>query len=200
MHIKPMFFWSFFIGSTLLVAEGFLALLAFSHLENKDCSEFPCRIRGLYNENFLDLPVIGQISNFYPMLNVAAVPILTITLRNNLLQLLGLENRGGTSKLKKGLWSIGLSIPVIIITIFLRDPQVLITYTGGFTGMVILLLIPALFVQGARRLGQEYIHDRVNFNKSPFSHPIFPYIVYTFSFITLGVLIYGIVKGGGGGH
>lgn len=195
-----MFFWSFLIGSITLVMEAFLALLAFSHIENTNCGTFPCRIQKLYNENFLKLPVIGQICNFYPMLNVAAVPILTITLRNNLFQLFGLESKGEISKMKKGLWSFGLSVPVIIITLLMRDPQILITYTGGLTGMVILLLIPALFVQGARRLGLEDVYDRVNFNKSPFSHPVWPYTIYAFSIITFAVLVYGIVKGGGGGH
>lgn len=45
----------------------------------------------MYNENFLDLPVVGQICNFYPMLNVSAVPILTITLRNNLMEVLPMK-------------------------------------------------------------------------------------------------------------
>lgn len=200
MHVKPMFFWSFLIGSITLILESFLALLAFSHIENEECGQFPCTIQPLYNENFLKLPVIGQISNFYPMLNVAAVPILTITLRNNLFQLFGLENKGEMSRLKKGLWSFALSVPVIIITLFLRNPQILVTYTGGLTGTLILLLIPAGFVQGARRLGLEDVYDRINFNKSPFRHPIFPYLIYAFSALTLGVLIYGIAKGGGGGH
>jgi hypothetical protein len=111
-----MFFYSFIIGSAVLVLEGFLALLAFSHIEQESCDVFPCSIQKLYNENFSKLPVVGQISNFYPMLNVAAVPILTITLRNNIFQLFGLESNGESSRLKKGLWSTALSLPVIIIT------------------------------------------------------------------------------------
>lgn len=196
LHIKSMFFWSFLLGAITLVIEAVLALMAFSHITNKDCSQFPCRIQGLYNANFLALPVIGQITNFYPMLNVAAVPVLTITLRNNLFQLFGLEGRGQISKLKKGMWSFILSVPVIIITLFFRDPQILITYTGGFTGVFILLLIPTLFVQGARRLGLEDVFDKTNFNKSSFRHPFWPYLIYAFSALTLGVLIYGLIQGG----
>ena len=134
------------------------------------------------------------------MLNVSAVPILTITLRNNIFQLFGLEGKGQITRLKKGLWSFGLSVPVIIFTMFYRDVQVLITYIGGFTGMVILLLIPALFVQGARKLNFEDIYDRKNFNRSPFYHPFYPYIIYAFSVVTFGVVVYGLIKGGGGGH
>jgi len=71
--------------------EAMLAWLAFSGLSNKCIrsdgtkATFPCAVGELYNYNFLDLPFIGQVCNFYPMLNIAAVPILMITLRNNLL-------------------------------------------------------------------------------------------------------------------
>jgi hypothetical protein len=34
---------------------------------------------------------MGSFVQFYPMLNVAAVPILTITLRNNLMQVLPIK-------------------------------------------------------------------------------------------------------------
>ena len=37
------------------------------------------------------IPFISQVVNFYPMLNVAAYPVLAITLRNNFLQVLGKE-------------------------------------------------------------------------------------------------------------
>jgi hypothetical protein len=196
--IKPMFFWSFLIGSCTLLLEATLAMLAFSHIENDSCDEFPCEIQKLYNINFANLPVIGQIVNFYPMLNVAAVPILTITLRNNLFQLFGIEGKQEVTRLKKGLWSIALSLPVVAVTLFYRDAQTLITYTGGLTGMVILLLIPAAFVQGSRRLGFEDIHGKTNHNNSPFKHAFWPFFIYGFSLITLGVVIYGIFKGGGG--
>ena len=35
--------------------------------------------------NFLPIIFVGQFVNFYPMFNVAAVPVLVITLRNNIL-------------------------------------------------------------------------------------------------------------------
>lgn len=118
-------------------------------------------------------------------MNVAAVPILTITLRNNVFQLFGLEGKGTISRLKKGLWSFLLSIPAIGVALTHIDAQLLIKYTGGTTGIVIMLLIPALFVQGARRYNMEDVFDRMNFNRSPFSHWIYPYLVYVFAFITL---------------
>ena len=188
-QIKPMLFWSFVVGASTLIWEAFLAVLAFSHIKNEDWSHSPCKIQPLYNENFLYIPFIGQVWNFYPFLNVAAVPIMCITMRNNLLQILGFDSKKEISKLKKGIWSIGISAPAIIITLFLRDPQLLVTYTGGLTGVIILLLIPSIFVQRARYLNLESAYNRENFNKSPFSHPIFPYFIYAFSVITLTILI-----------
>lgn len=83
-----MFLIANIVGALLLFAEAQLAWTAFSGLPNKCDSEpaiFPCAVAPLFNENFQNIPVIGQICVFYPMLNVAAVPVLTITLRNNIM-------------------------------------------------------------------------------------------------------------------
>ena len=194
--IKPMLFWSFIVGGVTLTCEAFLAVLAFSHHTNDNCSTSPWKIQPLYNENFLYIPFIGQVCNFYPFLNVAAVPVMCITMRNNLLQLFGFDSKKEITKLKKGIWSICISLPAIVVTLFLRDPQLLVTYTGGLTGVIILLLIPTIFVQAARRLNLENTFNRENFNKSNFTSPIIPYLIYIFSVIALSILIYGMVKGG----
>jgi hypothetical protein len=87
-----MFLYSHIIGSSLLAIEGFLAWLAFSGLPNKCTTNvFPCQIADLFNENFVNLPFIGQVCNFYPMLNVSSVPVLTITLRNNLMEVIPIK-------------------------------------------------------------------------------------------------------------
>jgi hypothetical protein len=138
-EIRPMFMMSHIIGATLLAVEGMLAYLAFSGLPNK-CSDpphtFPCKIEDLFNKNFVNIPVVGPLCNFYPMLNVSSVPVLTITLRNNLMQVLPIKlflaKRKNSSiaqfllqddrKIVKGIWSIIISIPVIIIVLFYQKP------------------------------------------------------------------------------
>lgn len=86
-----MFLYSHIIGASLLGLEGLLAYLAFSGIK-RDCSEgYPCKIQDLFNENFVNIPFIGQVCNFYPMLNVSSVPVLTITLRNNLMEVLPIK-------------------------------------------------------------------------------------------------------------
>ena len=120
-------FYSFAIGGSILWVESVLAALAFSRIDNTNCDTFPCEIQSLYNENFTSLPFIGQVCNFYPALNVAALPILTITLRNNLFVLVGIETKKET-RVMKAIWSIGLSIPVIAVSWIFRDAQLIMTY------------------------------------------------------------------------
>ena len=60
--IKKMFLYSNIIGAIFLFTEAILAWFAFSALSNA-CDDpdatFPCAVSDLYNENFLDLPVIS---------------------------------------------------------------------------------------------------------------------------------------------
>ena len=166
--LSNMFLIANIVGAIALAIEGQLAFMAFSGLPNEcndpDGTVFPCRVDPLYNENFQAIPIIGPICQFYPMLNVSAVPILTITLRNNFLQVVPvkrwIKNWGCCQLLLednrrdvKGIWSIIFSIPVIIIVLFVRNPQILLTYTGGLCGTCILFLIPVtLLIYGRRSL------------------------------------------------
>lgn len=113
------------------------------------------------------------------MLNMAAVPILNITLRNNLLDVIPVKkwikkyNRclcllDDTKKSVKGTWSIILTIPVILIVLVTRDVQAMVTYTGGFCGAFMLILMPTIFVYLARKLDKENPKADTNPNASPF--------------------------------
>ena len=122
---------------------------------------FSCKISGLYNNNFLNLPGIGIIYNFYPLLNIAALPILTITLRNNILDVIPikqyLRNRNkclflidDNKNYIKGVWSIIISIPVVIIIVFYHNISSLVTCVDPFLGSAISLTIPCILVYFAR--------------------------------------------------
>lgn len=85
--------YSHIIGAIMLAIEGILAYLAFSGY-TEPCSKTggaPCRIEDLFNKDFVNIKVIGPLCNFYPMLNVSSVPVLTITLRNNLMQVVPIK-------------------------------------------------------------------------------------------------------------
>jgi len=96
------------------------------------------------------------------MLNIAAVPVLNITLRNNLLDVIPvkpflLRKRMCLCLLKdhknsiKGLWSIILTIPVILIVLWTQEVNSIVTITGGLCGAFILLIIPATLARFARK-------------------------------------------------
>lgn len=55
----------------------------------------------------------------------------------------------------KGIWSIILSIPVIILVCFVHNPEVLVVYTGGICGTFILFLFPVALVSYARKFKKE---------------------------------------------
>ena len=142
------------------------------------------------------------------MLNVAAVPILNITLRNNLLDVIPvkpyLRKRNCCLCLLqdhknsiKGLWSIILTIPVIGVVLFYRDVQTLVTYTGGFCGPFILLIIPATLVSYGRTFNSEDKHGK-NHNKSPFQATGWVIMVYIWSIITIVSVIIKIAAGTSG--
>jgi len=70
---------------------------------------------------------------FYPLLNVSAVPILLITLRNNMLKIVpfkdwirqcncGLFLLDDDKKWVKGVWAGIFSIPALIIVCFTKNP------------------------------------------------------------------------------
>lgn len=83
--VRPMFIYSFSLAAILLLLEGFLSAFAFGWVDPTSTDPFPKPIQKLYNQNFLAIPVVSQIVNFYPMLGVSAVPVMIITLRNNIL-------------------------------------------------------------------------------------------------------------------
>ena len=141
------------------------------------------------------------------MLNVSAVPILLITLRNNFMQVVPVKRwirQCGCCKFLlddhkrsvKGVWAIIFSLPVIVIVMFERDPQVLISYTGGICGPFILFLIPiTLVAYGRKKLGDKNL---TNFNRSPFQSTTLMVVMAIFAFITLGMALYGAASGTSG--
>ena len=65
--VGRMFLTANIVASILLFIEGMLAYLTFSALDNSCMPEgnvpaqYPCAVSELFNENFQDIPVIGQI-------------------------------------------------------------------------------------------------------------------------------------------
>jgi hypothetical protein len=99
------------------------------------------------------------------MLNIASVPILIIVLRNNVLDVIPVKlwiNRCGKclfllddhKNSVKGIWSIVLFIPAMLMLLVTRDVGAIVTYTGGFCGVFILIFFPVTLVYYARKMDQ----------------------------------------------
>ena len=67
----------------------------------------------------------------------------------------------------KGAWAAIFSIPAVVIVCFVKDPEKIVTYTGGIAGTFILFLFPLTLVHFARKRELES-NKGENFNKSPF--------------------------------
>ena len=210
-NIKKMFLWSNIIGSCFLLAEAWLAFIVFGNRPTEcdaEDAQFPCTVAPLYNENFLKVPGIGQIANFYPMLNIAAVPILNITLRNNLLDLLPIKRilrekncclflLDDSKNMVKGVWSIILTLPVFAVVLFTRNVQDLVTYTGGFCGAFMLLIFPAILVYYARKQKMEEKLNDINHNASGFPDWLI-YFVLFWALLTVSSVIVKVALGSSG--
>lgn len=101
-------------------------------------------------------------------------------------------------RLVKGLWSIIFSIPAIVVVMFVKNPQAMVTYTGGFGGTFILLLIPMALVFYGRRTLVLIGKTDENPNKSFFQNIGWIIFVALFSISVIVAVIQGIVSGGAG--
>jgi len=82
---------------------------------------------------------------------------------------------------------------VIIITSFYRNPQVLLTYTGGLCGAFILMIIPMAIVRGARRSEPE-LRFGPNPYKSKFTSSKSFNFVLVFCIFVLCTVVYQIYE------
>jgi len=93
---------------------------------------------------------------------VSTAAIVTITLRNNIVEYLSFKEKvknypslaflgDDESYLAKGIWSFIINIPVLIIAGFVRNPQSIVSITGGVNGIFLLLIFPSLLVYYARK-------------------------------------------------
>ena len=93
---------------------------------------------------------MGEVANYYPVLNVIAVAIMTITLRNNLL-LLFYRSDLHASQRARTLWTLGLSLPCFVAAFLDLDTTDIVEVTGGVLGVAILAITPALLAYFARK-------------------------------------------------
>jgi len=87
-RLKATFINSYVLHAVILLVHCILGIIAFGEREN-GCNVFPCKIQIMFNLSFLSLPIVGPTVQFFPALAIAVIPVLAITFRSNILQLLG---------------------------------------------------------------------------------------------------------------
>ena len=103
----------------------------------------------------------------------------------------------------KGVWAAIFSLPPLIAVFFVRDPQVIVTYTGGIAGTFILFIFPLTLVYFARKRESELLDEEKeqrgeNFNASPLKSWFWWWLIAIFALITLGFVMWGICTGEAG--
>ena len=93
-----------------------------------------------------------------------------------------------------------MSIPVFVIVCLTKNPQVIVTYTGGICGTFILLIIPTTLVLYARRKIQDKgtLFMESNPNAAWFQNLSWSVLIYAFSFVTIFSVLWGAAHGNSG--
>lgn len=92
--LMSLLFVGFLISLIVMITYGFISLIAFSKFTNCDNNNFPCAIQvkhlliqNSFALNFLSVPYVGYIINFYPLFNLITSAMQMITLKNNIIQI-----------------------------------------------------------------------------------------------------------------
>jgi len=69
-----------------------------------------------------------------------------------------------------------------------------VTYTGGFGGLCLMLIIPSIMYWNVRKNNFETIYSTKNFNKALYNKKWVVIFMFVFSGVSLGMIIWGLVK------
>ena len=189
---------------TVFVAYVLLCLfaqLAFGGTAAATCGTGPgaaCEIQALYTSNFAsyDVHAIGSTIALFPVLLIDSFPLVVISLRNNLMQLLPIGRAGST--LRQVAFTLVAALPPIAIASVTRDVQMVTAYTGAYAGMAILFLIPtALVTLGRKRATERWGHDAVARNplRSPAGHVAWSILIVSFAAVAIVFNTVNFIRG-----
>ena len=191
-----------------IVLYSYVGLFAFSKPEYS-CDknhDFPIAIQSTFSSNFLGLPVIGYIINYYPILNVITSGMQLITLRNNILEAIAgcnrelsnslnfAEKKGVLSLLKNFCFNTVVALPPITIGLLLQNIQSLMKYFSSILGFLLMLIVPVLVVNKYRNLFYKRKYEFSDLNRSFLKNKYGNMFVIFMSVVIFSLIIYGFVK------
>eukprot|EP00792_Barthelona_sp_PAP020_P008894 TRINITY_DN3256_c1_g3_i1.p1 TRINITY_DN3256_c1_g3~~TRINITY_DN3256_c1_g3_i1.p1 ORF type:complete len:489 (+),score=94.70 TRINITY_DN3256_c1_g3_i1:27-1493(+) len=195
------------IGDFVLITVSYLllsssALLAFSDPTLPDVcpmtSGVACKIQELYFQNFASYSIrpIAFFLETFPIIVFTTVwPLIAITLKSNINQLL--PDLGKWENNRSKIVFLLAVIPPLTVGLFTDDVGSLVTISGGFCGVFIQFIFPALFVRRARKLAEEVhiLKDSKNSYQSPFQSDFWCKFVLAFSALIIVSQIYRFIHG-----
>jgi len=194
--VYPMLFGATTLTAAVFILESMLAVFAFGGRQG-NCDHFPCAIQPLYNENYLAIQGLNFIVNFYPVLNLAPFPVVAITLRNNLMQLIipdtATHHMNNLTK-TTFMFACLSCIPVYIVAFFVRNVQQMLAYTGGYSGMALMYIFPCWLIIVHRKRLQSFNFTEANPFRSPISDRRLPYVLLVLSAIFVVILTYNLAR------
>lgn len=211
-YLTPLIFCVMSFVWCLYNVLDYSAIFAFSQQTNLDCSKsttnWACNLQGLYPLNFANYPIhwIGVILALYPVFTVSGNYVLiAITLRNNLQQLF--MDTGPFSadskyqclyKHQRLLWASVASMPAFLVAFATRQASLLVSITGSYAGLFIMLFFPAMLVLKGRKIIAQHpqLSQTWNCHQSPFQNRYWAYFVLVLAtslfLYTLGNDIYSL--------
>ena len=191
-----------------IVLYSYVGLFSFSDptLSCDKSHDFPIAIQSTFSSNFLGLPVIGYIINYYPILNVITSGMQLITLRNNILEAIAGCNRELSNKLnfaeKSGIvpllknfcFNTVVALPPITIGLLLQNIQSLMKYFSSILGFLLMLIVPILVVNKYRNLFYKRKYEFSDLNRSFLKNKYGNIFIIFMSVVIFSLIIFGFIK------
>jgi amino acid permease len=175
---------------------NYSAMFAFGAIENQTCDSTPgpaCKIQPLYTWNFNSYHIvpIAKFLGLFPVFTLSTnFPLIMITLRNNVMNLIKLGERSMNPTLRGVIFSIIVTAPAITIAFFTRDIKVLVSLTGSYAGMGIMFLFPSLLVFFARRVVTARFGYYQNKHESFFRHTFWIVLIWVWVVVATSLVVY----------
>eukprot|EP01029_Cantina_marsupialis_P031288 TRINITY_DN89432_c0_g2_i1.p1 TRINITY_DN89432_c0_g2~~TRINITY_DN89432_c0_g2_i1.p1 ORF type:complete len:496 (+),score=125.37 TRINITY_DN89432_c0_g2_i1:154-1488(+) len=198
-HMKRSIFRGYSLGLIVYLVLCSSAMFAFGNIVNPKCIHSDaCTVQDMYNLNFstFHLKWIAKFLNIYPTLAVATYPLVAVTLRNNIAQLVGIDSSklgdGGITMQQIQLTLVA-TIPSICVAFFTKNIQIVTNITGAYGGVFIMFLFPVLMVVRARKIMKEKYNMISHKYSSPFRSAGFVIYVVVFSVLCVAVNTYSMI-------
>eukprot|EP00299_Pterocystis_sp_00344_P019851 c9814_g1_i4.p1 GENE.c9814_g1_i4~~c9814_g1_i4.p1 ORF type:complete len:360 (-),score=71.36 c9814_g1_i4:7-1086(-) len=193
---KSLLFTFLFVGMIYLIFPV-TAIFAFADIENTKCASHsgpPCRLQRLFTQNFssFDLRWMASFLSLFPVFTLSSnFPLISITLRNNLLTLFKQLNLlTWNTKLQYIVCCLLSPLPPLAVVYIVRDVSVLVGFTGAYAGVFIMFIVPACLVYRSRNQLKKELgralpsHDLT----SPFQHVAWVVVILIWSCVSLVII------------